>query len=139
MKKIFVLLFLILILFGCSSEDAEYVGRYAILTKEKSTSLVVVWEYPTEDFEFHQSNIDISNLEDYIDEDFDNSGSGVVLNSLLGNLGFNRKFLTIQPININEEDVKTIIRKNIPIYLEITDQNEVSYHVKLKYDKSIKE
>ena len=138
MKKLLCLLF-ILLLCACSNEDAEYVGRYAILPKENSTSLVVVWEYPTEDFQFDETNIDVSNLEKYMDETFENTGEGVVLNSLLGNLGFNRKFLAIRPIKIREDSIKKIISKKEYIYLDITDQNGNSYHVKLKYDKSIKE
>lgn len=139
MKKLFCILMIFVCLVGCSNEKAEYEGSYAILTKENHSSLVVVWVYPTEDFQFGENSVDTSNLDAYIEADFDNSGSGVVLNNLLGNLGFERKFLKIQPIDIGEANVKKIIRKKIPIYLDIADQHGVNYHVKLHYDKSIKE
>lgn len=139
MKKILLMISCLFMLVGCSSQDYDYEGRYALLTKGENTSLVIVWEYPIEDLNFVKDNVDLSVFDEYIDESFTPSGEGVVLNSLLGNLGYNRKFLRIMPINIHPNDVNKVIRKNIKVFmdLECTDGN--TYKIRLKYDKSIKE
>lgn len=145
MKKMIPMLGLLFILFlaaGCREETADYTGSYALLRNEGSTSLVVVWEYPADDIEVDMNSmeLDLSNLEPYIDENEPSDGNGPSLNNLLGSLGFNRKFLNIQPIKISEANIKKITGKNVKIRLTLKDANkeDTVYTVVLKYNTSIR-
>ena len=140
MKRIFNILLTICIcfvLFACESEEYDYEGRYALIRNENSTSLIVVWEYPDAEMVVDDSEVDLINLESYISDEYLGSGSGPILNNLLGTFGYNRKFFRILPIGIQEKDIHTIVRKKINIYLNVTLEDGNSYRIKLKYDNSI--
>lgn len=125
------------LLLACESEEYDYEGRYALIRNENSTSLVVVWEYPDDKMIVEDSDVDLTNFEKYISDEYLGSGSGPILNNLLGTLGFNRKFFRILPVGIQEKDINTIIRKKINIYLNVTLNDGNSYRIKLKYDDTI--
>lgn len=137
MKKILAILIAFFFLSGC--EKADHTGSYSLFHKENCTYIIVHWEYPNGDMNFSTFELVLDNLDPYIDKSAPVDGSGIVLNKLLGNLGFNRSFLHHRPIHIYEEDIETIIRKNIKIYLDFYDQDGNNYLVELKYDKSLKE
>lgn len=140
MKRIITILLAILMcpmLFACESEEYDYEGRYVLIRNENSTSLVTVWDYPDDEMIVEYSEVDLTNLESYISDDYLGNGPGPVLNNLLGTLGYNRKFFQIQPIGIQESDIDIIIRKNIAIYLSVTLKDGNTYRIKLKYDETI--
>lgn len=140
MKKIWNILLVIVLgfaLFACDNEEYDYEGRYALIRNENSTSIVVVWEYPDDEMVVKDSDVDFTNLESYISDEYLGSGSGPILNNLLGTLGFNRKFLRILPIGIQQNDIDKIIRKKICVYLNVMLEDGNSYRIKLKYDDSI--
>lgn len=124
---------------GCSADDADYTGSYALLRKGECTYLVVHWEYPFDEIRETDFELDLSNIQKYIDENAVMNGEGLIINSLLGNLGFNRAFLHFEPIGIGPEDVETIIRKNIKIGMTVQCTDGNSYKIRLKYNKSIRE
>lgn len=140
MRKIFNILLAICMcsmIFACDSEKYDYEGRYALIRNENSTSLVAVWDYPDDEMVVEDSDIDLTNLEKYISDEYLGSGSGPILNNLLGTLGYNRKFFRILPVGIQETDIDTIIRKKINIYLDVTLKDGNSYRIKLEYDDTI--
>lgn len=145
MKKslsfVLALVLLLRLLAGCGqTDDADYTGRYVLISKgAECASLVVHWEYPDDQFDaiFDTAKLDLSRIEKYIDPDADLAGGGVNLNNLLGSLGFNRSFLKAEPIGIDESGVQTIAKKKLPIYLHIESEDGRSVKVRLEYDKSI--
>ena len=66
------------------------------------------------------------------------SGSGPILNDLLGKLGWEQKLLRIMPISIDEAGIRKVERKNVPIYMLVNTPDGEEVVIKLKYDKSIK-
>ncbi len=140
MKKLLVCLVMLFVLAGCGAQDdADATGRYGLIPKGDCASLVVHWEYPDAEFEaiFDTAQLDLSRIEKYIDPDADLTDGGVNLNNLLGTLGFNRSFLKAEPIGIDDDGVKQIAKKNLPIYLHIQSEDGRSYKVRLQYDKTI--
>ena len=145
MKKLISLFLLLtmLLLTGCGDNDgADYSGSYALLTKEGYTYLVIHWEYPEDkqdDFDIDTAEFDLTNLESYIDPNMEHKGPGLILNSLLGNLGYNKAYMAIRTIKIDAEEVPSLTRKGIKIYMTIQDKAGTEYTVRLKYNKDIKE
>lgn len=142
MKKLFACLLALVMLTGCSStlqDDADYTGQYGLIPKGECASLVIHWEYPDAEFDavFDTVELDLSRLEKYIDPDADLSGGGVNLNNLLGTLGFNRAFLKAEAIGINDAGVKQVVKKKLPIYLQIESSDGRSVKVRLEYDETI--
>lgn len=143
MKKLLACLLMLLMLTGCSraiQDDADYTGRYGLIPKGECASLVVHWVYPDEAFDadFDTVKLDLSKIEKYIDPDADTSDGGVNLNNLMGSLGFHgRAFLKAEGIGIDDDGVKQIVKKNLPIYLHIESTDGRSVKVRLQYDKSI--
>ena len=138
MKKILSILCLISLLFGCSSTNYDYEGSYALINNGNHTSLVTYWIYPSDDITVDTHEINTSNLNDYIDESLDNSGEGLSLNLLLGCLGYERKFFSVEPISIDENNINKIMKKNIKIEMDVVDKNGNSHKVGLKFDKQLK-
>ena len=141
MKKILTILMSILLLFACKAEeDYDYTGSYALIRNEGNTSIVIHWEYPSDDFDpdISSAKLDLTNLENYIDENLTSTGNGPILNNLLGSLGYNRSYLHVEPILISEDNINKIIHKNIKLQLTIQDKSGKSYKVRLTYNKSIK-
>ena len=140
MKKILTILFAVFLLVGCTAgEDYDYTGSYVLLKKGNACNLVIHWEYPNSEITQKSYEVDTSNISQYIDESLSTEGTGVNLNMLLGSLGYNRAFLSAQPIKINGANADKIAKKKISIYLHLTDTNGNTHKVKLKYDKSIKD
>ncbi|MGN1343411.1 MAG: hypothetical protein ACI4U3_02445 [Traorella sp.] len=140
MKKIFTIFILTFLLFGCTKDkDYDYEGSYALIRNESSTSLVIHWEYPSDDFnpDLDSATFDLTNLNNYIDESLTSTGYGPSLNNILGNIGYNRSYLHIEPILISEENISKIANKNIKIMLTISDADGNTYRVRLQYNKSI--
>lgn len=146
MKRLIAcLLLMMLVLTGCSGgeikDDADSVGRYGLICKGEGSSLVVTWELPESNMDVvHESAaLDLSRIEKYINPDADLSNCGVVLNTLEGVFTFSRSFMKTQPIGLNESAVKTIIAKNLPIYLQIESTDGRVFKVRLEYDKNIRQ
>ena len=138
MKKLISILCLISILFGCSSNHYDYEGTYTLIPNNDIASIVVVWKYPSDEITVDTHEVNLENLNDYIDENLDGSGSGLSLNLLLGCLGYEKKFFSVKPIYISEENVNKIMKKNIKIEMDVVDKQGNSYKVGLKFDKELK-
>ena len=146
MKRLIAcLLLLTLVLAGCSGgdikDDADSVGRYGLICKGEGSSLVVHWEFPESDLDvvLESATLDLSRIEQYIDPDADLTDCGVILNTLEGVFTYNRSFMKSQPIGLNESAVKTIIKKKLPIYLQIDSSDGRTFKVRLEYDKNIRQ
>ena len=138
MKKLISILCLISMLFGCSSNNYDYEGTYTLIPINDIASIVVVWKYPSDEITVDTHEVNLENLNDYIDENLDGSGSGLSLNLLLGCLGYEKKFFSVKPIYISEENVNKIMKKNIKIEMYVVDKQGNSYKVGLKFDKELK-
>ena len=139
MKKIISILCLISMLFGCgTSGNYDYEGTYTLIPNNEIASLVIVFKYPNDDMQIDTNEVNLDNLDSYIDESLDGSGPGLSLNLLLGCLGYERKFFSITPIKITEDNVNKIMKKNIKIEMDVTDKEGNSYKIQLKFDKELK-
>ena len=142
MKKLisFVLALTLLALVGCgsgNSRKADYTGSYALVRGEAHTS-IVAWWFVEDDLKWDSIELDTANLDPYVNPETDMSGSGPVLNDLLGKLGWEQKLLRIMPISIDEAGIRKVERKNVPIYMLVNTPDGEEVVIKLRYDKSIK-
>ena len=138
MKKLISILCLISMLFGCSSNNYDYEGTYTLIPNNEIASIVVVWKYPSDEITVDTHEVNLENLNAYIDESLDGTGPGLSLNLLLGCLGYERKFFSVKPIYISEENVNKIMKKNIKIEMDVVDKQGNSNKVGLKFDKELK-
>ena len=138
MKKLISILCLISMLFGCNSNHYDYEGTYTLIPNNDIASIVVVWKYPSDEITVDTHEVNLENLNDYIDESLDGTGPGLSLNLLLGCLGYERKFFSVKPIHISEDNVNKIMKKNIKIEMDVVDKQGNSYKVGLKFDKELK-
>ena len=128
------------LLAGCGQkDDADYTGRYGLIPKGEGSSLVVHWVFPDDAFVaiLESAEVDVSQLEKYINPDADLTDCGVTLNTLEGVFGFGRAFIKASPIGLDEAAVQKIAKKNLPVYLQIESEDGRSVKVRLEYDKSI--
>lgn len=148
MKKIltvFLILLMLLSLASCGNEtgsvkgDYDYTGTgsYSLIVKEDNVSLVIVCPYPNDSFTQNHFEIDLENLESYRGFTPETNAPGPILNNILGTIGFERKFLSVSPLDVSPKDAKKIAGKKIKIGIEMTDSTGSTYYAVLKYDKSI--
>ena len=142
MKKLisFMLALTLLALVGCgsgNSRKADYTGSYALVRGEAHTS-IVAWWFVEDDLKWDSIELDTANLDPYVNPETDMSGSGPVLNDLLGKLGWEQKLLRIMPISIDEAGIRKVERKNVPIYMLVNTPDGEEVVIKLKYDNPLR-